>query len=407
MNILKLSLRNTSRNKQRTAVTILSMAFACSIMILFSSMMAGMVVGSERQVVEMNMGDIQIHPYGYLDDPDMYNRIHHSQAILAQLQNMGINASPRLYAFGLMATHATSSGASLRGIDLHREKRVTKLYQHVAKGGWLDEAKPKAVVLGKKMAATLDVDIGDELIFIGQSADGFMANDIFTVGGILKSVSDGIDRSGVFMLMPTFRTLMAIPERVHEIILRKPNPHSDLTHLTAQIKQLVPQYEVKNWKQLMPVVARMLETADVQTMIMLTITYIAVASIILNAMLMTVFERMHEFGIMKAIGVRPWQIVQMIFAETMIQVLIASAIALMLGWWVSDYFAVHGIDMSIIMDGSVSIGGLAFDPVWYTYITQGVLLTPIAFLIIIALLAVVYPAWKAAWVNPIDAIHYQ
>ncbi len=407
MNILKLSLRNTSRNKQRAAVTILSMAFACSMMILFSSMMAGMVVGSERQVVEMNMGDIQIHPHGYLDDPDIYNRIHHSQAILTQLQNMGINASPRLYAFGLMATHATSSGASLRGIDLHREKRVTKLYQHVAKGSWLDEAKPKAVVLGKKMAATLGVDIGDELIFIGQSADGFMANDIFTVGGILKSVSDGIDRSGVFMLMPTFRTLMAIPEGVHEIILRKPNPHSDLSRLTEQIKQLVPQYEVKNWKQLMPVVARMLETADAQTMIMLTITYIAVASIILNAMLMTVFERMHEFGIMKAIGVRPWQIVQMIFAETIIQALIASAIALMLGWWVSDYFAVHGIDMSIIMDGSVSIGGLAFDPVWYTYITQGVLLTPIAFLIIIALLAVVYPAWKAAWVNPIDAIHYQ
>jgi len=407
MNILKLSLRNTSRNKQRATVTILSMAFACSVMILFSSMMAGMVVGSERQVVEMNMGDIQIHPHGYLDDPDIYNRINHSQAILTQLQNMGINASSRLYAFGLMATHTTSSGTSLRGINLHREKSVTKLYQHVAKGSWLNAQQPKSVVLGKKIAATLGVDIGDELIFIGQTADGFMANDIFTVGGILKSVSNGIDRSGVFMLMPTLRQLMDIPEGVHEIILRKPNPHNDLNRLTKKVKQLIPQYEVKNWKQLMPVVARMLETADIQTMIMLTITYIAVASIILNAMLMTVFERMHEFGIMKAIGVRPWQIVQMIYAETIIQVLIASIIALIMGWWISDYFAVHGIDMSIIMDGSVSIGGLAFDPVWYTYISQGVLLTPIAFLIIIALLAVVYPAWKAAWVNPIDAIHYQ
>ena len=407
MNILKLSLRNTSRNKQRATVTILSMAFACSVMILFSSMMAGMVVGSERQVVEMNMGDIQIHPHGYLDDPDIYNRINHSQAILTQLQNMGINASSRLYAFGLMATHTTSSGTSLRGINLHREKSVTKLYQHVAKGSWLNAQQPKSVVLGKKIAATLGVDIGDELIFIGQTADGFMANDIFTVGGILKSVSNGIDRSGVFMLMPTLRQLMDIPEGVHEIILRKPNPHNDLNRLTEKVKQLIPQYEVKNWKQLMPVVARMLETADIQTMIMLTITYIAVASIILNAMLMTVFERMHEFGIMKAIGVRPWQIVQMIYAETIIQVLIASIIALIMGWWISDYFAVHGIDMSIIMDGSVSIGGLAFDPVWYTYISQGVLLTPIAFLIIIALLAVVYPAWKAAWVNPIDAIHYQ
>lgn len=407
MNIVKLSWRNTSRNKQRTVVTILSMAFACAVMILFSSMMAGMVAGSERQVVEMNMGDIQIHARGYLDDPDIYNRILHTDTILQQLNNIGIHAAPRLYAFGLMATRGTSSGASLRGMDIQREKYVTKLYQHVAQGEWLNTEHPQAVVLGKKMAAALGVSIGDELIFIGQTADGFMANDMFTVGGILKSVSDGIDRSGVFMLEPTFRQLMAIPDGTHEIVLRKINPHSDLNHLTKQVQQLLPEYEVKNWKQLMPVVARMLETVDIQTMIMLTITYIAVASIILNAMLMTVFERMHEFGIMKAIGVRPWQIVQLIYGETMIQVIIASLIALITGWWVADYFSIHGIDMSIIMDGSVSIGGLAFDPVWYTSVTPAVLLTPIAFLIIMALLAVIYPAWKAAWIKPIDAIHYQ
>ena len=240
-----------------------------------------------------------IHPQGYRDDPDIYKRITNTAHILQQLEQQGFKAAPRLYAFGLMATHSTSSGAHIRGIDMQHEKMVTKLYQHVAVGSWLDEAKPNAVVLGKKIAATLGVNIGDELVFVGQSADGFMANDIFYVQGILKAVSDGIDRSAVFMAEQTFRELMAIPSGTHEIVLRRPNPQTDLTQLTTQVQKLVPEYEVKNWKELMPAIARLLETADIQSLIMMSITYIAVATIILNAMLMTVFERMHEFGIMK------------------------------------------------------------------------------------------------------------
>ncbi|MDQ6984536.1 MAG: ABC transporter permease, partial [Ghiorsea sp.] len=130
-------------------------------------------------------------------------------------------------------------------------------------------------------------------------------------------------------------------------------------------------------------------------------------TIILNAMLMTVFERMHEFGIMKAIGVRPWQIIRLIYAETMIQTFIASLIALFSGWWVASYYQKHGIDMSSMMSGNISFGGLAFDPVWYTYVTPKALIMPIIFLIIIAFLAVIYPAFKAAVIKPIDAIYYR
>lgn len=234
MHTLQLSLRNTGRNKQRTAVTVLSMAFACAIMIVFSSMMVGMIQGSERQVVEMNIGDIQIHQQGYRDGPDIYLRITDTAHILKQLAQQGIKATPRLHAFGLMATQGTSSGANIRGIDIAREKTATKLYQHVAVGSWLTDEKPEAVVLGKKIAATLGVTIGDELIFIGQSAGGFMANDIFYVQGILKAVSGGIDRSAMFMAGQTFRELMTIPSRMHEIVLRHPNPQINLTQLTEQ-----------------------------------------------------------------------------------------------------------------------------------------------------------------------------
>ncbi len=406
MNILAISFRNTGRNIQRTLVTTLSMAFACFIMIFFSSLTEGILQGSERQVVEMNMGDLQIHPKGYLDDPDIYSIITNADEVMAITSSQGFIAAPRLYSYGLLAANLASAGVQLRGIDLKREKQVTKLYRHMGKGEWLTSNSVKQVVLGKKLAATLGVSIGDELIFVGQSADGFMANDIYYVQGILKSVSDGIDRSGVFMLEQSFRELMALPSGFHEIVLSRSDRTTDLEAITDTLQQQLPEYEVKNWQQLMPVIAKMLEGADAQMLVMLIITYIAVATIILNAMLMTVFERMHEFGIMKAIGVRPWQIVRMIYAETLIQALFASLVALIFGWWFSDYLQDVGIDMSSFMSGSVSFADIAFDPIWYTYVTPESLITPIVFLFLIAMLAVIYPASKAAMIKPIDAIYY-
>ncbi len=204
-----------------------------------------------------------------------------------------------------------------------------------------------------------------------------------------------------------FRELMAIPDGFHEIVVARDDRTTDLDEVTDYIQGQLPDYEVKNWKQLMPVISKMLEGADAQMIVMLIITYVAVATIILNAMLMTVFERMHEFGIMKALGVRPWQIVQLIYAETLIQALAASAIALVFGWWLSDYLQLHGIDMSSFMTGSVSFGDIAFDPTWYTYVTPESLATPVIFLIFIALLAVIYPASKAALTKPIDAIYFR
>ncbi|NWF35810.1 ABC transporter permease [Mariprofundus sp. KV] len=393
---------------------MLAMAFACLIMIFFASLMEGMIQGSERSVVSMNMGDIQIHAQGYRDDPDLYTRIDSADELVTRLQQQGYMASSRIYGYGLLAANMASSGVHLRGIDLKQEMTVTELYQHVGYGQWLVEDDSNGVVLGKKLAATLGVDLGDELVFVGQSADGYMANDLFRVRGILKSVSDGIDRMGMFMPMPTLRQLLVIPEGAHEIVVIRGDRTADLVAETAKVGGLVEGLieegaaglEVKNWKQLMPVIARMIETADVQIMIMLVIFYIAVATVVLNAMLMNVFERIHEFGIMKALGVSPWQLLALVFAETFILTFIAASVGLAGGWWVSDYYRIHGIDLSS-MASSISYGGIAFDPLWYAAITTEALAYPVIFLFVIAALAVIYPAVKAALLSPVKAIYYR
>jgi ABC-type lipoprotein release transport system permease subunit len=393
------------RNWRRTLVTTLAMGFAGFIMILFASLTEGLLYTSERNAVAMNLGDMQIHAEGYRDDPDLYKRIDNASDLVRKLQQAGFHAAQRVYGFGLAAAGSASAGVQLRGIDLTNEATVTQIHKHVMQGNWLADTDPKGVVIGKKLGRTLNVKPGDEVVIIGQATDGSMANDLYTVRGILKSIGEEVDRAGFFMVERAFRELMVLPQGAHEITVMRPDRSRDLESATTQVAALAPGYETLHWRSLRPVIARILDLADAQTIVMVLITYVAVAMIVLNAMLMSVFERIRELGVMKAIGVTPWQILLLVYVETMAQVTVASIIALSSGWSVARYFQYNGIDLSAIA-GSTSFGGVAIDPIWYAYVTKEAVIIPIVFLFIIAAAAVIYPAIKAAIIRPVKAIYY-
>ena len=406
MRILSIASRNVVRNWRRTLVTTLAMGFAGFIMILFAALMEGMLQSSERNAVAMNLGDIQIHAEGYRDDPDLYKRIDNAADLVVKLQQAGFYASRRVYGFGLAAAGTTSAGVQLRGINLTNEATVTRIHQHVMQGSWLVDTDPKGVVIGRKLARTLGVKPGDEVIIIGQATDGSMANDLYRVRGVLKSIGEDVDRTGFFMVEDAFRELMVLPQGAHEIAVMRPDRSRNLESAKDRVAALAPGYEAMDWRQLRPVIARILDLADAQTIIMVLITYVAVAMVVLNAMLMSVFERIHELGVMKAIGVTPWQLMLMVYTETMVQVLMAGIIASASGWATAYYFQNNGIDLSAIASG-VSFGGVAMDPIWRAHVTAEAVVIPIVFLFIIAAVAVIYPAIKAAVIRPVKAIYYR
>ena len=408
MNFAKLAARNVYRNSHRSLVTVAAMAFACAMMIVFSSLMEGIIAGSERNVVAMNTGDIQIHQQTYRDDPDIYKMIETSTQLSETIRQAGFFAAERLFTFGLMASDDSSSGVQLRGVDLLYESTVTEINQNLLQGDWLDNNDAHGVVIGKKLARLLDVSLGDELIFVGQTADGYMANDSFRVRGILKSIATDIDSASVFMSNGMLRELISLPEQgAHQLVIMRADRKQDLAEATEKIRTLVKQdLEVMSWRQLMPVISRFLETAQVQTLIMLLFTYIAVASVVLNAMLMSVFERIHEFGIMKAMGVSPWQIIRLVYAETLIQTVVASIVGLILGISLSWYLQQYGLDMTSLADG-MTFAGIALDPVWHAELSVNSSLVPIGFLFVMAAIAVLYPAAKVALMQPLEAIHHQ
>lgn len=407
MNIFTMASRNIWRNTHRTVTTVGAMAFAGALMILYASLLEGFLIVFERNAVGMDTGDVQIHAVSYLDDPDLYKRVENPDEIMKKLEQAGLDAAPRLYGFALAAAGDTSSGVTLRGVDVEKEAEVTVIHNHVMEGRWLDPADPRGVVIGRKLARTLNVDVGSKIVLLSQAADGSMANDLYTVRGVLKSVKEGIDRGGFFMTAGEFRRLMALPEGAHEIAVSRRDEGMKLEEAKGIVEAAAPGLDVRTWRRLNPVVARMLDISDSSMFIMLLITYTAIAMVTLNAMLMSVFERIPEFGVMKAIGVTPWQITLLVFAEAAAQAAIACVLAFALGLAASLYFEAHGLDLTALTGtGMAAVGGVAFDPVWRAEVTAQAVITPLAVLAVIVFIAVIYPGVKAAVINPVRAIHH-
>ena len=396
--------RNVWRNKRRSLVTIAAIALALAVELLYAGMVEGYLRGMVSDVLDYEVGDVQIVAEGYRDRPSIYTAIEQPGRVLEELDEAGYPASARLMAGAMAASGKFSSGVSLRGIDVEREAGVSKLAGRVARGEWVDPADPTGVVLGRRLARTLEVEVGDELVVLTQAADGSMANDLYTVRGVLTSVADGTDRAAVFMPAASFRELLVFPDGAHQIVVRRPQ-QVDLAAAAATIRAVAADHEVQTWKEIMPVVASMLESTEGLLMIIFFIVYVAVGILILNAMLMAVFERVREFGVLKALGAGPWRVMAIILVEAGIQTLLAVVVGLTIAIPAMWYLQNVGIDVGVL--GGVSAMGLAMPQIWYGVYELDTIQGPFMSLFVIVTLAVLYPASRAAWLRPVEAMRHR
>ena len=404
MGILKMAWRNIGRNRRRTAVTVGAMTLGLFAMVIWFAMLEGMLNDMEETIVEVDVGDLQMHAPTYLDDPSLYTVIDDVDALLPRLAAAGFRASARLVGAGLAAAHDSAAGASLRGVDVEDDARVSVIATRLAEGAWLDDGDPAGVVVGRRLARSLNLALGDELVVLSQATDGGIANDLYTVRGILDSVSDGVDRSAVFLTEAAFRELFFMPSGAHEIVVRK----SDDVELAAAVETaqgLAPDLDTQSWRSLMPTIATYLDSARAAMGLVSAVIYIVIAILILNAMLMAVFERIREFGVLKALGVEPRQVLALIFVESGLQTGLALVAGMVLAVPTLWYLAEFGIDTGAL--GGVTVIGASFATVWRASASPAAFITPATTLVVLVLLAVIYPAMKAARISPVEAMRHQ
>jgi ABC-type lipoprotein release transport system permease subunit len=404
MGILKMAWRNLWRHRRRSVVTIAAMTLSLFVLILYTGLVEGYLDNMEGNILDLEVGDVQAHEGDYLNRPSIYTRIEEPETLVDTLESEGYHASARLLGGGLVAAGDSSAGASFRGVDVARDARVSKINRHVSRGEWLDPSEPKGVVLGRRLAQTLDVDTGDELVFLSQATDGTTANDLFEVRGVLLSVGEGTDRSGVFMTAASFREFFALADGAHQIIMRRAGDQ-ELDDVAGAVRAMRASLDVKTWRELMPTMASIIDSTRAMVQIVFYVVYVVIAILVLNAMLMAVFERIREFGVMKAIGVTPATVLGIILAEAALQTGIAIGIGLALsvpGLW---YLTHVGIDTGAM--GGMTLMGVAFNQIWYAIVTPHTFWGPVIALVVMVALAVVYPALKAARLGPLEAMRHQ
>ncbi len=273
------------------------------------------------------------------------------------------------------------------------------------RGRFLEPGDGKVVVLGRKIARSLQARVGDRIAVITQAADGSLGNDLYRVVGILKSLDEVTDRSGVLMPLKAFAELLVLPGRIHEVALRTPDAER-VDRYKPRILSLLQGVpcEVRTWREIAPALSEALSMSRFWTTIMLTIVFSIACLGILNTMLMAVFERMHEIGLMLAVGLKPARMVGLIFAETLMLIGMSEALGLGLGLLWSWRLMVRGWDLTGLFGEGFEYTGFAFDNVLHAAISAGGMVQCMGILLVIAAAAGLYPAVKAARLKPVEVM---
>lgn len=402
MNIFRIAWRNLWRNARRTGITLAAISTSTLVLIVTYGLIIGMMQQMEHSVTDMTVGQVQVHHPDYRAERSLYDTVAEPGAVLETARDNDIPATARAFGFGLLSSGTKSAGVQFRGIDPVSERAVSELHKHLSRGAFISDSPRREVVLGRKLARTLNARVGTSLVVVVQAADGSLGNELFTVSGVLKSVGETLDRSAALIHRDDFAELFVFPGRYHELAfntagLRLPE------EVKATLKPVTATDEILTWRELMPALADMLATYEGSMFLFQLIFFLAAGLGVLNTMLMSTFERIPEFGIMKAIGASPWRVIKEVTAEAMLLGLCGSLVGGILGTALCRWLSVHPIDLSGFAEG-FNTSGVAISAQWAATLTFDGVFWPVTLMWLVSVLAALYPAVKAARLDPVEAL---
>ncbi|MDT8375956.1 MAG: FtsX-like permease family protein [Mariprofundaceae bacterium] len=416
--------RNIWRSPVRSMLTVAALSGSLVVVILYSALMEGMSRQMVQFATEISTGHIQVHRQAFIDDQDLYAALPWSYMQKIEQKFPAIHVAPRLYAAGLASSADNSTGVLIKAVDPQRETAVTKMLEHVRQGkpdlGVADTTANGLtrynLVIGAQLAKNMKVVPGSELVLVTQAADGSIGNALYRIAAVLKPLEPGFDRMGVLMSIEAFQQLMYLHEGFHELAIKV----DDSTRLEAVQRALDEHLRVlleaepldelgggpvvRNWRQLTPAIADMLEMSS-SIILIIGFIVISLASLgMLNTMLMAVHERTHEFGILLAIGMKRRWLLLMVLLESLFLALVAALAGSLTGTLIAGYFERHGIDFSHYMPDGYDWAGIVFEPVMKGYLEPMHVVNGSVLMILITMLASLLPAWRVVRLKPAEVM---
>jgi ABC-type lipoprotein release transport system permease subunit len=405
--IFQMGWRNIWRNKRRTAVILTAVIIGVWSMIFLGALMRGMSDRMRQNGIATLTGHIQIHRVGFRKDPVIENRITSPEQVYRSMDALpaGAKWSERIRVNAVAGNARHSAGVTLVGIDPAREAGVSFIGNAVQKGRYLKQTDPLGIVVGEALVRKFETRLGHKLVLMSQDAHGEIASRAFRIVGIYRAELESTEKQFVFVHIDAAQKMLGVGDDICEVAVLL-DSHRQVDETAARIRKLLPGnvYTVETWKELLPIVRAMLEMHDSFIFIWFLAVFIAMGFGLVNTILMAVFERIREFGLMRSLGMRSRLVVAEVLAESFVVLVIGMAAGNALGLLSVLALSAHGIDLSAFSAGMEFVG---MSRIVFPVLAARDVVTANVTVFFMGLAVSVYPAAKAARISPVEAMVYQ
>ncbi len=403
--LLKIAIRNLLRNKRRTIIIASSIIVGVIALIFNDGFMNGMLNQMLFNQVRINVSHIQIHKSGFQKDKTIKLLIDNPTVVESKLKKIKtIKAiSKRIKAFGLVSSSSNSAGIIFNAINPAEEKKVSVISKSIKRGKFLS-AKKHDILIGENLAEKLEVDLGEKIVLMTNRPDGKISSELFRVCGIFQTPSTNFDKSTVFINLSTAQNMLEIGNKISEfaIIL---NENISVEKVKSQIISMLnnDMFEVLSYNELLPFLVMQLDMYDQMMWIITFIIGLALAFGIVNTMLMAVYERVNEIGVLMSIGMKNSKIFSMILLEAAALGVISTIVGLLIGLILHFTFLSSGINLSSFAS---SLEAFGIGAIIYPDLSLSGTLSFLIFIPFVSVIGAIYPAYKAIKLKPVEAIRY-
>ncbi len=420
--LIKMALRNLRRNLRRTLLTMSTIAFGLAIVLWLDCILAGRSKSMIEKITSGRTGHIQLHRRDYLQDKFISQSFQLPVEILKEKLPEKTTFATRLYLPSMVSTGEQSTTIHLIGIDPEKEPQVTKINETLKEGHFLTpESDPscpsRQIIIGKSLAELLKVKVGNKIVLMTQASDNTIGNDLFRITGIFSSGSADLDKSIAYSSLNCVAKL-GVLTGIHEVAIKIPDPKfigeftQKLSDSFANVGAVgaagtaEASLQATTWEDSMPSVSSLLHANEALVSMISRILFVVISLGIVNVLLIGVFERLREFGVMIALGTTPGQLKSVVIFESFFLALGSSIVGTILGTLVILYHMKFGYDISgfwgdkggAIVD-QVQMDFLIFPSLKFISYLKSVSAT---FMFVIA--AALYPAFRASRLKPIEAM---
>ena len=394
--------RNLWRNRRRTLIMLLTIAVGVWAMIFMNALMRGMTDQMVRNGLNMLPGEVQIHHIAYRQDPSVVNSI----SSLPQGLRAAIDASPvsgesaRVRVPAVISSEYGSRSVTLLGVDPAQEERVGARPDRIEQGRFLEGIDDRGIVIGAHLAEQLETRLGKRVVVMSQDPDNEVADRGFRIVGIYGARLRNTEDRFVYVGRAVAQEMLRLGEQVSEIALTAEDYRGVDRWYPALALAAGDDLAVASWTELNAFLGSMLGVQDGFALIFIVVVFLALSFGLVNTLVMALFERVREIGLMLALGMRPRMIV--------LQVLLESLYMLSIGLLLGNLLAVatvlpleSGIDISVVAEGMEM---MAMGTVLYPALDVRDMLMSTAVVIGLGLIASLLPAWRAAQLDPVRAL---